>query len=80
MGNRYALIIVNFEYDNIPDLKAPEYDAKKLEEILSNPELGDFECTTLINKSSSEVLEEIEDFYDGKKQDNVLLLPKNCVL
>ena len=44
MGKRYALIIANFEYDNIKDLKAPKYDAEKLEEVLSNPELGDFEC------------------------------------
>ena len=74
MGKRYALIIANFEYDNIKDLKAPKYDAEKLEEVLSNPELGDFECELLINKASSEVLEAIEEFYDGRENDDVLLI------
>ncbi|MEN8906137.1 MAG: SUMF1/EgtB/PvdO family nonheme iron enzyme [Clostridiales bacterium] len=74
MCRRYALIIANFKYDNIKDLTAPEYDSEKLEKVLRDEELGNFECVSLINKSSSEVLEEIEEFYDGKKQDDVLLL------
>jgi hypothetical protein len=74
MGKRYALLVANFEYDNIKDLIAPKYDAIKLEEILKNSEYGDFECFSLINKNSSEVQEFIEEFYDNKKQDDVLLL------
>jgi len=74
MGNRYALIIANFEYDNIPKLKAPKYDAEKLKEVLENPELGGFECKLLLDRYSSDVMDEIEEFYDRKKIDDTLLL------
>jgi len=74
--NRFALIIANSEYQD-PDLRkllTPRLDAKELEEVLKDPEIGAFEVKVLLNEHSYKVNEEIEIFFHNRNPDDLLLL------
>lgn len=74
--NRFALIIANYEfYDpEIGSLAAPKNDAENLYDVLSNPNIGAFEATKLINENSITVKKAIYSFFTERKKDDTLLL------
>ena len=74
--SKSALIIANFRYED-PDLRqlvAPAEDAQSLARVLADPTLGGFEVRTLINEPSHKVCQEIEDFCENRKRDDLLVL------
>ncbi|MBD1862434.1 MULTISPECIES: caspase family protein [Trichocoleus] len=74
---RFALIIANYEFqdkDNLEPLAAPAEDAKALARILENPELGEFQVKTLLNKPTRIIKQEIEAFFRARKREDLLLL------
>ncbi len=75
-GRRIALLIANDEFNdpNFQQLKAPELDATMLETLLKNPDLCDFYVKTLINKTSYEINQAIEEFYSDSTRTDLLLL------
>jgi hypothetical protein len=76
IGRRLALLIANNEFidTNFQQLKAPEHDASSLESLLKNPDLCNFYVKTLINKTSYEVNQAIEEFYADSTRTDLLLL------
>jgi len=74
--SRYALLIANYQFDDpsVTQLIAPEHDAEALAEVLSDKSIGDFDVTTIINKKSYEINEHLEDFFDHRKKDDLILL------
>lgn len=75
-GRRQALIIAVSQYDDpsLPQLIAPEHDAKALSSVLGDKGIGDFEVTTSINQPAHEIRESFDDFFSDSKPDDLKLV------
>jgi formylglycine-generating enzyme required for sulfatase activity/uncharacterized caspase-like protein len=77
MPNKYALIIGNTEYTDpgLAQLTAPGKDAEDFARVLRDKEIGSFdEVDILLNQPEYVVREAIDDFYNQKKPDDLLIL------
>ena len=77
MSGKYALIIGNTEYidPGLAQLTAPGKDAEDFARILKDPEICEFDqVNILLNQLSSTVIEGIDEFFDQKKPDDLLVL------
>jgi hypothetical protein len=79
-GARHALIVASSDYADpeLRQLQAPGSDARALEAVLRNPEIGDFEVRTLVNRPNQEVALAVEDFFADRRPDDLLLLHFSC--
>src|SRR5512141_1962022 len=77
MSGKYALIIANTEYidPGLAQLTAPGKDAEDFARVLKDKNLCAFdEVKVLVNQLSSSVIEIIDEFFDQKKPDDLLVL------
>jgi len=76
MSDRLALIIANSEYDDpkLAQLVTPSRDAEALAEVLSDPAIGGFDVTLLVNETMPVVRRGIARLYRRKKKGDLLLL------
>jgi hypothetical protein len=77
MSGKYALIIGNTEYidPGLAQLTAPGKDAEDFARVLKDQNLCAFdEVKVLLNQSSSSVIEAVDEFFDQKKPDDLLVL------
>jgi multiple sugar transport system substrate-binding protein len=77
MSGKYALIIANTEYidPGLAELSAPGKDAEDFARVLKDPNLCAFDdVKVLLNQLSSSVIEVIDEFFDLKKPDDLLVL------
>lgn len=77
MSRKYALIIGNTEYTDpgLAKLTAPSRNAEDFARVLADQEIGAFDSVkVLVNHSSSSVIEAIDEFFDQKKPDDMLVL------
>jgi len=77
VSGKYALIIGNTEYidPGLAQLTAPGKDAEDFAQVLKDQEIGAFDSVNiLLNQSSAAVTEAIDEFFDQKKQDDLLVL------
>jgi len=77
MSGKYALIIGNTEYidSGLAQLSAPGKDAEDFGRVLKNPEIGAFDnVKVIVNEPSASVIEAIDEFFDQKKPDDMLVL------
>jgi hypothetical protein len=77
MSGRFALIIGNTEYTDpgLAQLTAPGKDAEDFARVLQDKEICAFEeVKILLNQLSSTVIESIDEFFDQKKPDDLLVL------
>jgi hypothetical protein len=80
MARKFALLIGSDTYtddDSLSKLGKVEADVKGLSELLTIDKVGGFDTNTygiLHNRSSIEVLATLEDFFNRKKMDDLLLL------
>lgn len=76
MGVRKALLISaqKFEDPKIRQLKSPAIDTRELARVLGDPGIGGFEVQQAHDLPSHQLLREIEEFYSGRKADDLLLL------
>jgi formylglycine-generating enzyme required for sulfatase activity/uncharacterized caspase-like protein len=77
MSDKYALIIGNTEYADpgLRQLTAPGKDAEEFARILKNKDICAFEhVKVLYNKTSSSMIAAIDEFFDQKKPDDLLVL------
>src|SRR6266545_4688313 len=77
MSGKYALIIGNTEYTDpgLAQLTAPGKDAEDFAGVLKDQEICAFdEVKILLNQVSSAVIEAVDEFFDQKKPDDLLLL------
>lgn len=77
--NKVALLIGVSEYtiSDFKPLPAPHKDVEALREILQDPQLGGFEKTNikiLKDPNAQEMRSSIEELFDGKRRDDLLLL------
>jgi len=77
MSGKFALIIGNTEYTDpgLAQLTAPGKDAEDFARVLKDVEIGAFDqVNILLNQSSATVNEVIDEFFDQKKPDDLLVL------
>jgi hypothetical protein len=77
MSGKYALIIGNTEYADpgLAQLTAPGKDANDFARVLRDPEICAFDdVKVLLNQPSSLVIEAIDEFFDQRKPDDLLVL------
>lgn len=77
MGAKYALLIANTEYldSSLAQLSAPGKDSEEFARVLRSPEICAFDTVTiLLNETESVLRESIDEFFDAKKPDDLLLL------
>src|SRR5215470_4293994 len=79
-GRRLALLVATSVYSDpdLRELRAPGRDAAELNEVLRDPRIGGFEVQMLVNASSGEVQEGIEDFCTDRHPDDQLLIYLSC--
>ena len=73
---RYALIVATSRYSDttLTQLEAPAHDARSLAKALGAPAIGDFDVTTLTDEPAPAVMQGIEDFFDGRRREDLVLL------
>ena len=77
MSGKYALIIGNTEYADpgLAQLTAPGKDAEDFARVLKDKGLCEFDdVKVLLNQVSSSIIEAIDEFFDQKKPDDLLVL------
>ncbi|MFK8911310.1 caspase, EACC1-associated type [Streptomyces sp. YS-3] len=76
MGRRLALLVATYEYQDagLRRLTAPAHDAESLAAVLRDPEIADFEVTTLVNEPHHRVGEAIGDLFRDRRRDDLTLL------
>jgi hypothetical protein len=77
MSGKYALIIGNTEYTDprLAQLTAPGKDAEDFARVLKDQNICAFdEVKILLNQPSSSVIEAVDEFFDQKKHDDLLVL------
>jgi uncharacterized caspase-like protein len=77
MSGKFALVIGNTEYidPRLAQLTAPGKDAEDFARVLKDPKLCGFDdVKVLSNQLSSSVIEAIDEFFDEKKPDDLLVL------
>ena len=77
MSGKFALIIGNTEYidPGLAQLSAPGKDAEDFARILKDKDLCAFdEVKIVLNQLSSSVIETVDEFFDQKKPDDMLVL------
>jgi uncharacterized RDD family membrane protein YckC len=75
-GTRSALIVASDDYADpgLRRLRAPASDARALAAVLRDPNIGGFDVRTLLNQPAYEVNEAVEEFFDERRPDDLLLL------
>jgi Caspase domain len=78
--SRSGLIIASdtFEDPRLRQLRAPGIDAQELADVLGDSAIGGFDVRVSMNKRHYEVRIELEDFFDDRAPDDVLLLHFSC--
>jgi len=77
VNGKFALIIGNTEYTDprLAHLTAPGKDVEDFARVLKDKEIGAFDdVNTLVNETSTVVIETIDGFFDQKKPDDLLVL------
>ena len=76
----FALIIAASEYDDtrLQQLRSPAADARAKEEVLHDPQIGDYQIDSLLNQPSYNVNEAIEEFFADRSRGDQLLLYFSC--
>jgi formylglycine-generating enzyme required for sulfatase activity len=77
MSGKFALVIGNTEYNDsgLAQLSAPGKDAEDFARVLKSKDICGFDdVKILVNQPSSSVIEEIDEFFDQKKPDDLLVL------
>ena len=77
MSGKFALIIGNTEYSDpgLAQLTAPGKDTEDFARVLKDRDICAFdEVKVLLNQLSSSVIETIDEFFDQKKPDDLLVL------
>jgi uncharacterized membrane protein HdeD (DUF308 family) len=79
-GTRSALIVASYDYQDpgLRRLRAPAQDAEALARVLRDPSIGDFDVRTMLNEPSYVVNEAVEEFFDERGRDDLLLLHFSC--
>ncbi|MFF5077926.1 SIR2 family protein [Actinoplanes sp. NPDC000266] len=77
---RAALIVACDEYEDakLGRLRAPTHDAEALARVLGDPEIGDYQVRTLLNRGAYEINQEIEGFFSDRRKDDLLVLYFSC--
>ncbi|MEV1240072.1 caspase family protein [Nonomuraea sp. NPDC049750] len=75
-GTRMALIVASDEYADpgLRRLRAPSLDAQALARVLGDRRIGGFDVRTMLNATTQDINEAVEEFFADRDPDDLLLL------
>ncbi|MEV6149863.1 caspase family protein [Nonomuraea sp. NPDC052129] len=75
-GTRMALIVASDEYADpgLRRLRAPSLDAQALARVLGDRRIGGFDVRTMLNETTQDVNEAVEEFFADRDPGDLLLL------
>lgn len=75
-----ALLIATGDYTDplLSRLRAPAQEVRALAEVLADPQIGDFDVRTVVDRSRQDVEEAIEDTFVGLKPGDIALVYFSC--
>ncbi|WP_405720535.1 caspase family protein [Streptomyces sp. NBC_01537] len=78
--SRHALIIANDRYhdDGLRQLVSPAQDAAALGDVLSDPQIGDFDVQMVRNEPSHVITMRIDDFFSDRRPKDTLVVHFSC--
>ncbi|WP_448267237.1 caspase, EACC1-associated type [Nostoc sp. DSM 114159] len=72
---KVALLIAVSEYEaGLSPLPSTIKDVEAMQQVLENPDIGDFEVRSLLNPNTVEMQTAIEDLFLGRQRDDIVLL------
>ena len=76
MSRRFALLVGNDSYDDqtLRQMAAPTAELEVLADLLRNESIGDYKVEMLVNASRDAIHTQLARFFQGRKQEDVLLL------
>jgi hypothetical protein len=79
-GPRFALVVATATYDDpgLANLRAPAQDARDMIDILSDPGLGGFTVTALLDEPEHQIRHKIHDFLDQRDPNDLALVYLSC--
>ncbi|MEV4317150.1 caspase family protein [Actinocrispum sp. NPDC049592] len=79
-GKRYALVVATSRYDDtsLQQLRAPGQDAADLSAVLSDPRVGGFEVTTVVDRTEQNIRVETQRFLSNRKLPDLVLVYISC--
>lgn len=79
-GGRHALIVAVSEYEDprLRKLRAPAADARRLAEVLENPEIGAFDVEVAIDEGEGALRRRIARFFANRRPEDLLLVHFSC--
>jgi WD40 repeat protein len=79
-SRRSALVVAvdEFQDPTLDPLRTPAADADALLQVLGDPEIGRFEVDVLLNEPESVVRRRLEQFFQDRRTDDLLLLHFAC--
>ena len=79
-NTRAALVIATSQYSDpeFSKLRSPVRDAEDLAAVLSDPEVGGFAVTTVVDQPDSQVRMAIAQFLEGRNPDETVLVYLSC--
>jgi hypothetical protein len=79
-GPRLALVAATTRYSDsgLRQLRAPAQDAAGLAQVLSDPGIGGFAVTSVINRTARQLRLAVEDFLTGRSTEDLLLVYLSC--
>lgn len=80
MGVRAALLIAVGQYadSRFAKLRAPVADTEDLRRVLADKDIGGYDVQVLSDPTCQEIRLALDDFFDGRKADDMLLLYFSC--
>ncbi|GHG68593.1 caspase, EACC1-associated type [Streptomyces griseocarneus] len=77
---RLALVVATARYDDtaLSQLRAPVRDEAALREVLSDPHLGGFAVTSLIDRTARDIRLGVEDFLTDRRPDDLVVVYLSC--
>ena len=74
MGQKYALLIGNTNYKNLPTLTTPDDDVKNLTRVLREPKIDGFnQVTPLVDRPINEIMLEVSKLFKDRKPDDLVM-------
>ncbi|XVS67650.1 caspase, EACC1-associated type [Actinosynnema sp. CA-299493] len=71
---RTALVITADRYADLPRLRAPRHDGRRLAKVLADPGIGDFRVEVLADTKADRIRRRVNEVFAGAGLDDVVLL------
>ena len=79
-GPRAALVVATGSYNDatLTRLQSTAHDATEMASVLADPDIGSFEVTSVIDRTTQEIRLAVEDFLEGRGPADLVVVYISC--